>query len=279
MDKQYCAHPCLFKGLCVDCGQSLVSVEKSKEYINLEWLSGSSGLIASKDYATKIMFQKDQQNPLEKKKLNLVLDLDETLIHTYKKKFQPYHYQLFPEGFMSEEDGENENSMDIDEEFPPIIDEYKETSFVIGSYIYSVVFRPGVEEFLNEISMYYDIFVYTHGTNIYSENIMKLLKKRLENKKIQFTIQGLLSRQSQKIKTQKNLKKMMCNNKLTLIIDDSPHVWCDEDQESILTVSPFKGSNQDKELYYLSDYLKSIHNNFYNSNSKDVRKILRNMMA
>jgi len=100
----------------------------------------------------------------------------------------------------------------------------------------------------------------------------------LEKKKIQFNIQGLLSRQDQKIKSQKSLKKMMCSNKLTLIIDDSPHVWCEDDQESILMVTPFKGSMEDKELYYLTEFLKCAHKNFYNLNSKDIRNTLQTMM-
>jgi len=74
-------------------------------------------------------------------------------------------------------------------------------------------------------------------------------------KRFQFNIQGLLSRQNSKTKPQKSLKKMMCNNKFTLIIDDSPNVWCEEDQESILKVSPFTGSLDDNELQYLCEYL------------------------
>jgi len=193
-----CSHSCLFKGMCVDCGHSLVSVEKTKDYINLEWLIGNSSIIVSKDYATNIMFQKDQQNSFEKKKLKLVLDLDETLIHSFKRKFQQQIQKQI----------ENENDlMEIDEECSQIIDGFQDSSFIIGSFIYSVVFRPGLEEFLNEISVYFDIYVYTHGTAIYSENIMKLLKKRIEMKRFQFNIQGLLSRQNSKTKPQKSLKK------------------------------------------------------------------------
>jgi len=183
MEKQLCAHSCLFKGMCVMCGlncdpKSSVSVSE-KEYINLEWLIGNSGIIASKDYVTTIMFQKDQQNLIERKKLRLVLDLDETLIHTFKKKkFQKYNENF---NYNPEEDESDNMDVDFEEQFS-IIDEYQETSFIIGSYIYTVIFRPGVEEFLNEISVYFDIYVYTHGTSIYSENIMKLLKKKVGEK-------------------------------------------------------------------------------------------------
>jgi len=157
--------------------KSSVSVSE-KEYINLEWLIGNSGIIASKDYVTTIMFQKDQQNLIERKKLRLVLDLDETLIHTFKKKFQKYNENF---NYNPEEDESDNMDVDFEEQFS-IIDEYQETSFIIGSYIYTVIFRPGVEEFLNEISVYFDIYVYTHGTSIYSENIMKLLKKKVGEK-------------------------------------------------------------------------------------------------
>jgi hypothetical protein len=62
----------------------------------------------------------------------------------------------------------------------------------------------------------------------------------------------------------KSLRKLnACRDKLTIILDDSPQVWCMEDQESILKVTPFMGESDDTELKDLLSYLKGIHQNFF----------------
>lgn len=55
----------------------------------------------------------------------------------------------------------------------------------------------------------------------------------------------------------------------------SDQIFLLDDQENILQVSPFKGSNEDTELQYLMQYLKQIHSLYFQNRVFDVRDILR----
>jgi TFIIF-interacting CTD phosphatase-like protein len=147
--------------------------------------------------------------------------------------------------------------------------------FSLGESRFLVYLRPGVEQFLSEASKNFELYLYTHGTTKYCGEVLYILKKRMDELNLPFNLQAIHSRNTQK-RIKKNLKKMYCKRSISIIIDDNPDAWCMEDQESILTVTPFKGESEDKELIYLCSYLNSIHEVFFKNSYKhgDVRNIL-----
>lgn len=111
---------------------------------------------------------------LVNRKLYLVLDLDQTILHA-----------IYPEP-----------------EYRAVIEDYQKQGedirdFFLGEAKYFVRFRPGIQQFLEAISPLYDIHVYTAGTREYAEKIVGKLDEYLpEGKKLfsgQFPFPILLS--------------------------------------------------------------------------------------
>jgi TFIIF-interacting CTD phosphatase-like protein len=233
--------------------------------ISLEWLH--SGLVANKEYAVEMMYNKDNKTLIDRKKLRLVLDLDETLIHAIQLP------NVF-EDRMDEEDAENIN-------YPIFPVNNKWDKFSVGNTEFVVYLRPNVEEFLSGLSPeFFEIYVYTHGTVSYANQVLAIIKKRMEARQMDFAVRGVSAR-STRHRIEKKLARMLCKRSTSIVIDDNPSVWCQDDQGSILKISPYLGSSQDDELDYLSEYLKRIHKNYFQmpKEQADVRTVLLNLAS
>jgi len=77
---------------------------------------------------------------------------------------------------------------------------------------------------------------------------------------------------------------------MSLIVDDRPDVWCDNDSENIIPISPFRcrigdfvnpqsSVYTDQELPSLAEYLVKLHGRYMKSlkykNRVDVRQVLK----
>ena len=282
----------------MDCGSNLQNLNSFIKKESLDWLN-MPGFEAQQSYLIENLYEVDNERLLQQNKLRLVLDLDETLIHTIKlskeeifkeeKEEEMMDYEYFEETFVEEVYETKQNEIHIQTQtfcsiHQKIHEEEHHDVFQLGNSKYKVLLRPGVENFLSEISKNFELYVYTHGTTNYCQKVLNFLKKRMESLGLPFNLQGIHSRKTQK-RFQKNLKKMYCKRSISIIIDDNPDAWCLEDQNSILTVTPFKGDQNDKELIYLNAYLQNVHQIFFQSMSSnfkkgqpDVRKILENLL-
>lgn len=205
-------------------------------------------------------------------KLNIVLDLDNTIIYSkiidttdiVKIKY----FELF----------KNENLLG---------------KFNINKKTYLVYIRPYFSYFLNTIKMYFNLYIYTNSQDIYCHHIIDLLKKKYQN----FEIKNILC-----INTTGSLIKQLsiiCDNqddlhflnnipthsefiKKTIIIDDDKNVW-KFDLDNLIDVKPFdeidiETNFPDDTLLILTNRLFLIHYFFF-SNSKfddnyDVKKLI-----
>eukprot|EP01080_Neovahlkampfia_damariscottae_P005455 gene5455-9268_t len=281
-----CAHPCTFRGLCVDCGSNLQNFDSYEKKESLDWLN-LPGFEAHQSYLIENLYEDDNERLIQQKKLRLVLDLDETLIHT-KKVSKNEHIEEdlmdivehIEESFVEEFYETQQQQIHFQSEsFFSYKEEIPHDTFQLGNTWYRVLLRPGVENFLSEVSKDFELYVYTHGTTEYCHKVLKFLKKRMDFLGLPFNLQAIHSRKTQK-RFKKNLKKMYCKRSISVIIDDNPNAWSLEDQNSILTVTPFKGDSNDKELIYLYQYLINVHGLFFETTSTkpDVRRVLAKML-
>lgn len=167
------------------------------------------------------------------KKPLLILDLDETLIHSIDKT----NYVEQPYDFM------------IDDEF-------------------YVMKRPYVEEFIKEMSQHYELAVWTAATRGYAEKIVKELfhKNNIELKFFhsrERCVERHYTRtmydyypQRYYIKDLSKIKKHFDLNKV-LMVDDL-HTSLERNYGNLVKILPFEGQIGDEQLLLLKEYLISI---------------------
>ena len=142
------------------------------------------------------------------KKLSLVVDLDQTIIQAtvdptvadwQKDEHNPNHDAVKDvRAFLLKDDGPGNR----------------------GCWYY-IKLRPGLEDFLKNISKIYELHIYTMGTRAYAKNIAEIIDP--EHK-----IFGdrILSRDESGSSTAKNLQRLFpVDTKMVVIIDDRGDVW------------------------------------------------------
>lgn len=291
-----CKHEMTFRSLCMSCGAKITdkkSNSKKNKEINLDWMLGAcsasfKGLRASSHSAIRELYINDYKTLLATKKLRLVLDFDETLIHTIQTPLPPkltcsFEHQMCNDvmelegNVVSEDDhysfvdlGKPQQGLDISEEA-----EY--VSFVMGRFHFKVYIRPGLRDFLRSMSAIFDIYLYTNGTDKYARTILAHLFASTDDSLL---IKGIFARQSSSSpRSLKQLHKMLCKRAVSVIVDDRLDVWCNDDAKNVLQILPFLGSAKDTQLPSLGNYLRRIHSCFFTKQKQqeelvDVREVL-----
>ena len=170
----------------------------------------------------------------KKDKILLVLDLDETLIHSTKLILK------------TEPDFKYED--------------------------YFVYFRPGVSDFLEKMSLIFDLAVWSSGEDKYVEDLVDAINP----KNIHFEFIWGRSRctkvrdyELEKFFYEKRLKKLKNKGfsiEKILIVDDSPEKSRDNYGNAIY-IKPFEGDPEDKELIFLAQYLETV------KDKENIRKL------
>jgi carboxy-terminal domain RNA polymerase II polypeptide A small phosphatase len=169
----------------------------------------------------------------ENEKILLILDLDETLIHSTVEK---------PVG---------------------------EPDFTV--FKYNVVKRPHLDYFINECYSHFRLAIWSSGSDNYAEEItghifpssMKLEFVWGRSKatycpipdRNEFSYPGIFHYDY--IKRLQKIKPLGYSLKRTLIVDDTPHKL-KENYGNAIYISEFNGEPDDEELLYLLDYLMTI---------------------
>lgn len=154
----------------------------------------------------------------------LVLDLDETLVHS--------SFRAVP---------------DADIVIPVQIED-------IVHYVY-VMKRPGVDEFLIEMAKHYEIVIYTASLNKYADPLLDLLDP-------QKTIHHRLFRESCVYCEGSYVKDLNLINRdlgQSIIIDNSPASYLFHPDNAI-DCSSFIDDPADRELYQIGSFLKGVKN-------------------
>ncbi|KAL4473873.1 hypothetical protein ABPG74_022737 [Tetrahymena malaccensis] len=175
-----------------------------------------------------------QQNPSQK--LNLILDLDETLVNTVwvtnenqSKLEEIYRYKM----------PLNKNVLTI---------QYSSNEGVQKEFI--TIIRPHLKEFITEMKKYFNILVYSHGRKDY---VLKLLDK-IDPRRDLFNRNNIFKNEGQvNIKTQKDIKNIIeCDSpsvlekalKTSIIIDDIFEIWLEETFPNVVPIKRFQPLNE-----------------------------------
>ncbi|KAH9488064.1 RNA polymerase II [Bulinus truncatus] len=195
-----CTHPTIMKDMCADCGADLRSENGSagdrKESVSasVAMVHSIPELIVSQEQALEIG-KEDENRLLRQRKLVLLVDLDQTLIHTTNDNIPPNlkgvkHFQLF-------------HGKDY--------------------MWYHTRFRPFTQQFLESVSKMYELHICTFGVRMYAHTIARLLDP--EEK---YFSHRILSRDEcfDALSKTANLKALFpCGDKMVSIIDDREDVW------------------------------------------------------
>jgi len=169
------------------------------------------------------------KHPKDAGKKTLVLDLDETLVHSTFKAVPWADFAI-----------------------PVRIGDQ-------SHYVY-VTKRPGVDEFLVDMSKYYEIVIYTASRDKYANPLLDILDEKNVIRKRLYREDCLFNDGTYV----KDLSKLGRDLKETIIVDNAPHSYVFH-QANAIDCSSFIDDNLDKELYQIGAFLKEIRK------VKDVR--------
>lgn len=232
--KEVCDHSVQYGGLCALCG---MAVEDEKDYTgynyedraSIEMSHDSTGLKISLDEATKIE-QSTTDRLLEDKKLILVVDLDQTVIHaTVDPTVGEWQSDPLNPNYAAVKDVQ----LFCLEEEPIMPPGWTGPKFAPTKCWYYVKLRPGLQGFLEKISQLYELHIYTMATRNYALAIAKIIDPTGE-----YFGDRILSRDESGSLTHKNLKRLFpVDQSMVAIIDDRGDVWQWED--SLIKVVPY----------------------------------------
>jgi RNA polymerase II subunit A-like phosphatase len=198
LEYEECRHTITFKNLCGDCGIDLNQVKHvlspsnpTKGAISME--PSFPEVTITREEGSK--YDDEERNHLlRKRKLHLLVDLDQTLVHTTNSR----NY------------------------YPPSSDIISYQLNPISPIFYTKL-RPGVKEFLTNLLPFYQFHLVTFGDRPYAHTIAKFIDP---NKT--FFSHRILSRDECLSLTDKaaNLSSLFpCGDSLVCIIDDREDVW------------------------------------------------------
>jgi len=232
----YCLHDQVFNGLCCVCGRvpsqknaSTVSEAEAgiaecvdPTHANTATITvnipGGNKLQVSRNQA-----EDDRKNTVKRlfksKKLLLVLDLDNTLLHATDDPRAPAFAES--KGVINDlhtfKLGAFEGYTDVNKH-------------------HFLMLRPGVEGWLATMSTMYELYIYTAGTRVYAEAVAKIMdpsKKLFGDRIISRTDVPELG------KIKRLDRFFPVDNSMVLALDDRSDVWA-EDAYNLLTIRPYR---------------------------------------
>ncbi|TKA50580.1 hypothetical protein B0A49_12118 [Cryomyces minteri] len=207
-----CRHEIQFGGMCAECGKDMTTVAyntstRDTDRATINMAHGNTALRISQNEATKAE-DEAKRRLLASKKLSLVVDLDQTIIHA----------TVDPTVAEWQQDPDNPNYEAVkDVRAFQLVDDGPGAR---GCWYY-IKLRPGLQQFLENISQLYELHIYTMGTRAYAKNIAKIVDP---DRKI--FGDRILSRDESGSLTAKNLQRLFpVDTKMVVIIDDRGDVW------------------------------------------------------
>ncbi|CCE64531.1 hypothetical protein TPHA_0I00240 [Tetrapisispora phaffii CBS 4417] len=213
--KRPCDHDIVYAGICTMCGKEVD--ERDQVSANLTISHTDTNLKVSRQEANNIG-QTNKSRLIRSKKLILVVDLDQTVIHCgvdptiseWKNDPSNPNYETL----------RNVKSFVLEEEaiLPPM---YMGPKPPVHKCSYYVKVRPGLKEFFEKVAPIYEMHIYTMATRAYAEEIAKIIDPdgSLFGNRI-------LSRDENGSLTHKSLERLFpTDQSMVVIIDDRGDVW------------------------------------------------------
>ena len=222
--EEACKHEVQFGGMCADCGKDMTTVayntvtrDTARATVNA--VHGHTALLVSQAEASK-SDEEAKRRLLSTRKLSLVVDLDQTIIHA---TVDPTVAE-----WQRDTDNPNHNAVKDVRAFQLVDD----GPGARGCWYY-IKLRPGLHEFLATISKSYELHIYTMGTRAYAQNIAKIVDPERK-----IFADRILSRDESGSLTVKNLKRLFpVDTKMVVIIDDRGDVW--HWSQNLIKVTPY----------------------------------------
>ncbi|CAK1552974.1 unnamed protein product [Leptosia nina] len=195
-DLEECRHPTVMKDMCAECGADLRAEERKKQDVAIVPMVHSvPELKVSEELALKLG-REDADRLLKDRKLVLLVDLDQTLVHTTNDDIPPNLKGVLH--FFLRGPGSN------------------------GRWCHTRL-RPRTQEFLESASKNYELHVCTFGARQYAHAVTELL----DPKKKYFSHRILSRDECFDARTKSaNLKALFpCGDNMVCIIDDREDVW------------------------------------------------------
>lgn len=208
-----CTHEEQFGGLCTNCGKDMTQVdymteklESTRATVNMTHVN--TALLVSHKEARKAE-EASKNRLLEAKKLTLIVDLDQTVIHTtcertiaeWKEDTSNPNYDFVKdvEGFQLADDN---------------------VAHVAANWYY-VKKRPGLDDFFSTMSQLYEMHIYTMATRAYAQEVARIIDPDRK-----YFGDRILSRDENGTDKAKSLHRLFPNNPgMVVIIDDRADVW------------------------------------------------------
>ena len=272
-----CLHEVFYGNLCAKCGYKRTEEEIKKSENYKIYSSLSNDLTFDKNSAKK-MEEKVINRYLNKKKLILLLDLDNTILHACAFPLNKEDYNYLKEKYK-----ENISEIGIRNKY----DKQRYDKIIIK-------FRVHLKEFFSSLENKYEIFTYTHGAQEYASSIIQYINNYIYPNSL--STERLICREvNNGIIKNKTIKKVFpTTENMVVIVDDRIDVWI-ENNDNLINVhgyfffydefmnkikAPFLSNDYDNALFIIMHLLNYIHGEFYDfyertNLKKSVNRIIK----
>ncbi|GKT50467.1 RNA polymerase II subunit A C-terminal domain phosphatase SSU72 [Colletotrichum spaethianum] len=226
--EEACSHEIQFQGLCAICGKDMTEVnwasdQRDTQRATINMTHDQTGLMVSGDLAARAEHE-TQKRLLRQRKLSLVVDLDQTIIHAC---IEPTVGEWM-------EDPSNPNYEAVKDVKRFQLNDEGPRGMVTSGCWYYIKMRPGLAEFLEKVAELYELHVYTMGTRAYALNIAKIVdpQQKLFGNRV-------ISRDENGSMISKSLQRLFpVNTNMVVIIDDRADVW-PNNRPNLIKVVPY----------------------------------------
>ncbi|KAF7307500.1 RNA polymerase II subunit A C-terminal domain phosphatase [Mycena indigotica] len=240
-----CKHGMQVGGMCVVCGRDMTVADyigfADSSRANIQMTHSANGPTVSLEEAERIE-RENIQELLQARKLTLIVDLDQTIVHAtvdptvgeWKADGAAWKARHVDKPDENPDDICNPNWDALEDvaEFKLKNDSFSKTPEHEGPTYY-IKRRPGWQKFLQDMSLKYQMHVYTMGTRAYAEEVCALIDPKGD-----IFGRRLLSRDESNNMTRKSLERLFpCDTSMVVVIDDRADVW--EWIPNLLKVVPF----------------------------------------
>ncbi|KAI6088337.1 hypothetical protein F4821DRAFT_234327 [Hypoxylon rubiginosum] len=227
--EETCSHEIQYAGLCAICGKDMKEVNYVTDSLDTEratvaMVHDNLALTVSTNQAARAEMQL-QRRLLKDRKLSLVVDLDQTIIHAC----------IDPTVGEWQRDPSNPNYEAVKEVRSFQLDDSPRDGprGTTGCWYY-IKMRPGLAEFLERIHKMFELHVYTMGTRAYALNIAKIVdptQKLFGNR--------IISRDENESIIAKSLQRLFpVSTNMAVVIDDRADVW-PRNRSNLIKVTPY----------------------------------------
>ncbi|GAN04908.1 conserved hypothetical protein [Mucor ambiguus] len=209
-----CSHEVIFGGLCALCGAVVDQDEDSNATSNhIDMTHDASGVTVSKKEAERIQ-KEDEARLLKARKLSLIVDLDQTILHA---AWEPH----IAEWVDNHKEKRDSRAKDM-------------STFTLDGSKYTIKLRPGTIQFLKDMSKLYEMHVYTMGTRAYAKAVAAVIDPTME-----LFQDRILTRDENGSLTKKRLDRLFpADQSKVVVLDDRADVW--DYSPNLIQIKPYE---------------------------------------